>query len=115
MFTYFGPAKICKTVIFFSKIKTFTLHPSSHSVFLKKKVVAFTFNYCITHSYLVSDIAQYHQLPDEYFTSAVVLSLILAALFGLVYLLIIPQYVQKTLLLPLLISITFHLSTHLFN
>lgn len=37
---------------------------------------------------------QYHQIPDEYFTSAVVLSLILAALFGLVYLLIIPQYVH---------------------
>lgn len=37
---------------------------------------------------------QYHQVPDEYFTSAVVLSLILAALFGLVYLLIIPQYVK---------------------
>ncbi|KAM6948583.1 adenylate cyclase type 1-like [Aplochiton taeniatus] len=35
---------------------------------------------------------RYHQLPDEYFTSAVVLSLILAALFGLVYLLIIPQW-----------------------
>lgn len=34
---------------------------------------------------------QYHQLQDEYFTSAVVLALILAALFGLVYLLIIPQ------------------------
>ncbi|RMC05606.1 hypothetical protein DUI87_17691 [Hirundo rustica rustica] len=34
---------------------------------------------------------KYHQLQDEYFTSAVVLSLILAALFGLVYLLIIPQ------------------------
>ncbi|XP_033994173.1 adenylate cyclase type 1-like isoform X2 [Trematomus bernacchii] len=34
---------------------------------------------------------KYHQVPDEYFTSAVVLSLILAALFGLVYLLIIPQ------------------------
>uniref|UniRef100_A0A6Q2ZAU8 Adenylate cyclase type 1 n=1 Tax=Esox lucius TaxID=8010 RepID=A0A6Q2ZAU8_ESOLU len=34
---------------------------------------------------------RYHQLHDEYFTSAVVLSLILAALFGLVYLLIIPQ------------------------
>lgn len=40
-------------------------------------------------------ITQYHQVPDEYFTSAVVLSLILAALFGLVYLLIIPQYVQQ--------------------
>ncbi|KAK2895225.1 hypothetical protein Q8A73_014713 [Channa argus] len=34
---------------------------------------------------------RYHQVPDEYFTSAVVLSLILSALFGLVYLLIIPQ------------------------
>ncbi|KAI1901337.1 hypothetical protein AGOR_G00033290 [Albula goreensis] len=34
---------------------------------------------------------KYHQLQDEYFISAVVLSLILAALFGLVYLLIIPQ------------------------
>ncbi|XP_056148857.1 adenylate cyclase type 1b isoform X3 [Lampris incognitus] len=34
---------------------------------------------------------RYHQVPDEYFTSAVVLSLILAASFGLVYLLIIPQ------------------------
>lgn len=57
----------------------------------------------VTHSYLVSDITQYHQVPDEYFTSAVVLSLILAALFGLVYLLIIPQYVQKTQLLSLLL------------
>lgn len=36
-------------------------------------------------------VFQYHQLQDEYFTSAVVLALILAALFGLVYLLIIPQ------------------------
>lgn len=34
---------------------------------------------------------QYHQLQDEYFTSAVVLALILAALFGLIYLLVIPQ------------------------
>lgn len=34
---------------------------------------------------------QYQQLPDESFTSAVVLALVLAALFGLVYLLIIPQ------------------------
>ncbi|XP_047224839.1 adenylate cyclase type 1-like isoform X2 [Girardinichthys multiradiatus] len=34
---------------------------------------------------------RYHQVPDEYFTSAVVVSLILAALFGIVYLLIIPQ------------------------
>lgn len=34
---------------------------------------------------------QYHQLQDEHFTSAVGLALVLAALFGLVYLLIIPQ------------------------
>ncbi|XP_064410211.1 adenylate cyclase type 1 [Latimeria chalumnae] len=43
---------------------------------------------------------KYHQLHDEYFTSAVVLSLILAALFGLVYLLIIPQ---STIVLVLLV------------
>ncbi|XP_012575826.1 PREDICTED: adenylate cyclase type 1 [Condylura cristata] len=42
---------------------------------------------------------KYHQLQDEYFTSAVVLALILAALFGLVYLLIIPQSVALLLLL----------------
>ncbi|KAJ8336829.1 hypothetical protein SKAU_G00380490 [Synaphobranchus kaupii] len=34
---------------------------------------------------------KYHQLHDEHFISAVVLSLVLAALFGFVYLLIIPQ------------------------
>ncbi|XP_028833186.1 adenylate cyclase type 1-like isoform X2 [Denticeps clupeoides] len=34
---------------------------------------------------------RYHQLHDEYFTGAVVLCLILAAFFGLVYLIIIPQ------------------------
>uniref|UniRef100_A0A8C6PUX8 Adenylate cyclase type 1 n=1 Tax=Nothobranchius furzeri TaxID=105023 RepID=A0A8C6PUX8_NOTFU len=46
----------------------------------------------LTLMYKCSEHEQrYHQLPDEYFTSAVVLSLILAALFGLVYLLIIPQ------------------------
>ncbi|XP_063308097.1 adenylate cyclase type 1 [Pelobates fuscus] len=43
---------------------------------------------------------KYHQLHDEYFTSAVVLCLILAALFGLVYLLIIPQ---STIVLVLLV------------
>ncbi|XP_062408532.1 adenylate cyclase type 1-like [Sardina pilchardus] len=43
---------------------------------------------------------RYHQLHDEYFTSAVVLSLLLAALFGLVYLLIIPQ---RTVVLGLLV------------
>ncbi|XP_073727840.1 adenylate cyclase type 1b [Misgurnus anguillicaudatus] len=34
---------------------------------------------------------RYHQLNDEYFTGAVVLSLIFAAVFGILYLLIIPQ------------------------
>lgn len=71
--------------------------------------------YVGSHSYLVSGITQYHQVPDEYFTSAVVLSLILAALFGLVYLLIIPQYVQQILFLSLHLSIAFSLSMHLFN
>ncbi|CAK6434792.1 unnamed protein product [Pipistrellus nathusii] len=42
---------------------------------------------------------KYHRLPDESFTSAVVLALVLAALFGLVYLLIIPQSVAVLLLL----------------
>ncbi|XP_014438672.1 adenylate cyclase type 1 isoform X1 [Tupaia chinensis] len=42
---------------------------------------------------------KYHQLQDEYFTSAVVLALILAALFGLVYLLVIPQSLAVLLLL----------------
>ncbi|XP_062900065.1 adenylate cyclase type 1-like isoform X2 [Mobula hypostoma] len=43
---------------------------------------------------------KYHQLHDEYFTSAVILSLILAALFGFLYLLIIPQ---STVVLVLLV------------
>ncbi|XP_072910468.1 adenylate cyclase type 1-like isoform X2 [Hemitrygon akajei] len=43
---------------------------------------------------------KYHQLHDEYFTSAVILSLVLAALFGLLYLLIIPQ---STVVLVLLV------------
>lgn len=60
---------------------------------------------CVAHSPLVSGIVQYHQVPDEYFTSAVVLSLILAALFGLVYLLIIPQYVQQLLFLFISLSL----------
>ncbi|KAK2507820.1 hypothetical protein MC885_018466, partial [Smutsia gigantea] len=42
---------------------------------------------------------KYHQLQDEYFTSAVMLALVLAASFGLVYLLIIPQSVAVLLLL----------------
>uniref|UniRef100_A0AAX7TRS5 Adenylate cyclase type 1 n=1 Tax=Astatotilapia calliptera TaxID=8154 RepID=A0AAX7TRS5_ASTCA len=37
---------------------------------------------------------RYHQVYDDQFISAVVLSLILAALFGLIYLLMIPQYVD---------------------
>ncbi|XP_039209865.1 adenylate cyclase type 1 isoform X2 [Crotalus tigris] len=45
------------------------------------------------------DDDKYHQLQDEYFTSSVVLSLILAALFGLVYLLIIPQSIIVLVLL----------------
>ncbi|KAL0199584.1 hypothetical protein M9458_002771, partial [Cirrhinus mrigala] len=39
----------------------------------------------------------YHQLTDEYFTGAVVLSLILTALIGILYLLIMPQYVQQSI------------------
>lgn len=38
---------------------------------------------------------QYHQVYDDHFISAVVLSLILATLFGLIYLLVIPQYVPS--------------------
>ncbi|XP_051553430.1 adenylate cyclase type 1b isoform X1 [Myxocyprinus asiaticus] len=43
---------------------------------------------------------RYHQLNDEYFTGAVVLALILAALFGIIYLLLIPQ---GTVVLTLLV------------
>lgn len=53
-------------------------------------------------------LSQYHQVPDEYFTSAVVLSLILAALCGLIYLLLIPQYVLVHFLIR---SFSFSLST----
>ncbi|XP_006832323.1 PREDICTED: adenylate cyclase type 1 [Chrysochloris asiatica] len=42
---------------------------------------------------------KYHQLPDEYFTSAVVLSLVLAALLGLVCLLVIPPNLLVLVLL----------------
>ncbi|KAM9458366.1 adenylate cyclase type 1-like isoform 2-T2 [Salvelinus alpinus] len=56
----------------------------------------------LTLMYKCSEREQrYHQLQDEYFSSAVVLSLILAALFGLVYLLIIPQ---GTVVLVLLVT-----------
>uniref|UniRef100_A0A4W3HEP8 Adenylate cyclase type 1 n=1 Tax=Callorhinchus milii TaxID=7868 RepID=A0A4W3HEP8_CALMI len=54
----------------------------------------------VTLTYKQSEREQkYHQLHDEYFTSSVILSLILAALFGLVYLLII----QHTVVLVLLV------------
>nr|XP_020451359.1 adenylate cyclase type 1-like isoform X1 [Monopterus albus] len=60
----------------------------------------------LTLMYKCSEREQrYHQVPDEYFTSAVVLSLILAALFGLVYLLIIPQ--GTVVLVLLVFSICF--------
>ncbi|XP_058485167.1 adenylate cyclase type 1-like isoform X1 [Solea solea] len=60
----------------------------------------------LTLMYKCSEREQrYHQIPDEYFTSAVVLSLILAALFGLVYLLIIPQ--GKVILVLLVFCICF--------
>uniref|UniRef100_A0A674F3W9 adenylate cyclase n=1 Tax=Salmo trutta TaxID=8032 RepID=A0A674F3W9_SALTR len=56
----------------------------------------------LTLMYKCSEREQrYHQLHDEYFSSAVVLSLILAALFGLVYFLIIPQ---GTVVLVLLVT-----------
>ncbi|KAJ8376851.1 hypothetical protein SKAU_G00074310 [Synaphobranchus kaupii] len=51
---------------------------------------------------------KYHQIEDEHFSGAVVLSLILAALFGLVYLLIIPQ--GTAVLLLLVLSICVHLA-----
>lgn len=40
--------------------------------------------------------SQYNQSDDDHFTSAVVLSLILAVLFGFIYLLMIPQYVRAS-------------------
>uniref|UniRef100_A0A8C1PAL4 adenylate cyclase n=1 Tax=Cyprinus carpio TaxID=7962 RepID=A0A8C1PAL4_CYPCA len=39
---------------------------------------------------------RYHQLNDEYFTGAVLLSLVLTALIAILYLLIMPQYVQQS-------------------
>lgn len=78
------------------------LHMHFHPFFLpetfKKKKCILTLPLKRTLWYwLLLVFSQYHQVPDEYFTSAVVLSLILAALFGLVYLLIIPQCVQQIL------------------
>ncbi|CAF95567.1 unnamed protein product, partial [Tetraodon nigroviridis] len=51
---------------------------------------------------------RYHQVSDDHFISAVVLSLILAALFGLLYLLMVPQ---GMLVLLLLVScVCFHVA-----
>ncbi|XP_078114231.1 adenylate cyclase type 1 isoform X1 [Sander vitreus] len=49
---------------------------------------------------------RYHQVSDDHFISAVVLSLILAALFGLIYLLMIPQ--GMLVLLLLVLCVCFH-------
>ncbi|XP_056270668.1 adenylate cyclase type 1 isoform X2 [Pseudoliparis swirei] len=51
---------------------------------------------------------RYHQVYDDHFISAVVLSLILAALFGLIYLLMIPQ--GMLVLLLLLLCVCFHMA-----
>ncbi|XP_063316258.1 adenylate cyclase type 1-like isoform X1 [Pelmatolapia mariae] len=51
---------------------------------------------------------RYHQVYDDQFISAVVLSLILAALFGLIYLLMIPQ--GMLVLLLLVLCVCFHVA-----
>ncbi|XP_068446068.1 adenylate cyclase type 1-like isoform X1 [Clinocottus analis] len=51
---------------------------------------------------------RYHEVNDDHFISAVVLSLILAALFGLIYLLMIPQ--GMLVLLLLLLCVCFHVA-----
>ncbi|XP_029004908.3 adenylate cyclase type 1-like [Betta splendens] len=51
---------------------------------------------------------RYHQVYDDHFISAAVLSLILAALYGLIYLLMIPQGVLVLLLLVL--CVCFHVA-----
>ncbi|PWA28540.1 hypothetical protein CCH79_00013525 [Gambusia affinis] len=51
---------------------------------------------------------RYHQVYDDHFISAVVLSLILGTLFGLIYLLMIPQGVLVLLLLVL--CVCFHVA-----
>ncbi|KAM3876550.1 adenylate cyclase type 1-like, partial [Diretmus argenteus] len=51
---------------------------------------------------------RYHQVYDDHFISAVVLSLILAALFGLIYLLMIPQ--GMLVLLLLVVCVCFHVA-----
>ncbi|MEQ2252870.1 Adenylate cyclase type 1, partial [Ilyodon furcidens] len=51
---------------------------------------------------------KYHQVYDDHFISAVVLSLILGALFGLIYLLMIPQ--GMLVLLLLVLCVCFHVA-----
>ncbi|XP_040041128.2 adenylate cyclase type 1 [Gasterosteus aculeatus] len=51
---------------------------------------------------------RYHQVYDDHFIGAVVLSLILVALFGLIYLLMIPQ--GMLVLLLLLLCVCFHVA-----
>ncbi|XP_015227417.1 PREDICTED: adenylate cyclase type 1-like isoform X2 [Cyprinodon variegatus] len=51
---------------------------------------------------------RYHQVYDDHFISAVVLSLILGALFGLIYLLMIPQ--GRLVLLLLVLCVCFHVA-----
>ncbi|KAJ0032593.1 hypothetical protein NQD34_002674 [Periophthalmus magnuspinnatus] len=51
---------------------------------------------------------RYHQVYDDHYISAVVLSLILAALFGLIYLLMIPQ--GMVVLLLLVLCVCFHVA-----
>ncbi|XP_029356544.1 adenylate cyclase type 1 [Echeneis naucrates] len=66
------------------------------------------FNY-ITLFYRTKDReCRYHQVYDDHFISAVVLSLILAALFGLIYLLMIPQ--GMLVLLLLVLCVCFHVA-----
>ncbi|RVE73709.1 hypothetical protein OJAV_G00033840 [Oryzias javanicus] len=55
---------------------------------------------------------RYHQVYDDHFISAVVLSLILATLFGLIYLLVIPQGILVLLLLVL--CLCFHVACVLY-
>ncbi|XP_043921537.1 adenylate cyclase type 1 [Protopterus annectens] len=56
----------------------------------------------LTYKYSTRE-KQFHQIHDEHFTSAVILSLILASLFGIVYLLIMPQSTIILILLMLCI------------
>uniref|UniRef100_A0A3P9LPS3 adenylate cyclase n=1 Tax=Oryzias latipes TaxID=8090 RepID=A0A3P9LPS3_ORYLA len=55
---------------------------------------------------------RYHQVYDDDFVSAVVLSLILATLFGLIYLLVIPQ--GMVVLLLLVLCLCFHVACVLY-